>query len=389
MTKTSSPAALLTADLLNLRAWAVAVLSGSVEPAPDAKSDSLRSFLAIERCAAALLDALERSSESVLSPPALEILRESAATETQSVLRARVEARDIAKLVQKLGIRAMVLKGGVRAITGEAPFLPLVDIDLLVERNDVARVVTALESAGYGVASRALPHHQSIKPAEDRLAVEVHWTTHDDGTPEDPAVWTRAIPLSGEPPLERPGQVDYVVQLLEHALVTHSERAVSLRDTLLIGFTALRLSDDELRAVRARITSIPVASTAALLDFSLQLARHERANDPFVESCATLYASIAVARQLPKTLSSSSALAFVTESEIARAPLSRRFSRLIKWKGTGVSSLVRLTDRIPGAGQLIVVPVRAIYYGVVTAFALPKIRAARSEALRIARARNS
>jgi hypothetical protein len=32
-------------------------------------------------------------------------------------------------------------------------------------------------------------------PAEGRLAVEVHWTTNDDGRPVDPDVWQRQRPI--------------------------------------------------------------------------------------------------------------------------------------------------------------------------------------------------
>ena len=114
------------------------------------------------------------------------MIRTSAAEEAQSALRARVDGRAIASIAQHAGFPVVVLKGGVRAITGATPAVPVADIDLLVHRENVLQLVEMIRAAGLGVPTRALEHHQGLLPALDGLAVEVHWTTHDDGQPLDP-----------------------------------------------------------------------------------------------------------------------------------------------------------------------------------------------------------
>lgn len=377
------PAHIIATDLLRLRAFAIAAFCGlqhGVREVDGIPTSSWDFFLRLERCAAALLDKTTATRLlDRLSPAVQDVLRTVAAHETQSVLRARVQGREIAEVVRAIGCRALVLKGGVPAISGENPPLPIADIDLLVERRHIEPLVSALATAGFGVPSRALPHHQAIAPSTDKLAVEVHWTTHDDGAPVSRAIWDNAGPLATAPPLERPGNVEYVAHLLEHAMVTHTERSPSLRDTILIGRSAKRCTPTQMTCIRKQIARGSDELTR-LLDFAIAIESGSSAPDSFQHRSATFYASAALQLHFPRALSTPGALAFVTG--VAQETNARTFRRLFQWRGTGVESISRVAERAPHFAPLVLIPLRIAFYGVVSAAALPMIAGIRRKALR-------
>jgi hypothetical protein len=57
---------------------------------------------------------------------------------------------EVDAVARETGAPIVVLKGGVRAINGEEPVLPVVDLDILIRREDLARVSSAFESHGMG-----------------------------------------------------------------------------------------------------------------------------------------------------------------------------------------------------------------------------------------------
>ena len=368
----------VVADLLRLRQWAVRGLSsGQAESASVAgvTEETWRHFVALERCASSLL---ERISIGGLAPAVQNVLRSAAAREAQSALTARAEGREIAKIADAAGFPVVVLKGGVDAIAGKKPALPLADLDLLVERHHVKTMVDRLVAAGFGRPARELAHHQGITPSSDRLAVEVHWTTHDDGRPLDPVLWNRLEPVSEAAPLKRLGPQDHLLHLIEHAIVVHRDRSVSLRDTILIGGAAKGCSREDLGVVRSKLD----ASMTSLLDFAIVIAEGRPVVDPFIESCATFYSAVILAPELPRPLSSNGALAFVREIELGRIPPIKAITNSLRWRGTGNRTLAAVADRIPLIGTVVLAPAHLAYYSIVAAFMLPSIRATRDRALR-------
>ena len=338
-------------------------------------------FLRLERCASALLSV----SQSIMTLPVeiQETLRQAAAIETQSVLRARVDARDIATIAKRVAYRITVLKGGVRAIENVNPALPVSDIDLLVEKQHVTSLVAELERAGLGKAARALDHHQAIEPSADRLAVEVHWTTHDDGTPLDSSIWQRIRQLPAAPPLTQLSAADTLVHLIEHATIVHRERSVSLRDTILIGSVAAQCTNEELTSARRTLDAHDQRDAMpSLLDFAIAIdTSREAVTDPFIDSCATFYACAAIENRLPAAMSSRSALAFVTEVELGRISRLRAIRNALRWRGTGVESLASFSERYPRLAPALIAPAHLAYYALVTMVTLPMIRSTRRKAL--------
>jgi hypothetical protein len=346
----------------------------------DIPSETWLLFLALERCAAVLLDRLtETGGIDALPAESADMIRTVAAEEAQSALRAQVDGRAIGSIARNADFPVVVLKGGVRTITGMAPALPVADIDLLVSREHASQLVEMVRAAGLGEPARALPHHQGLLPPVDGLAVEVHWTTHDDGKPLDPTVWSRLQPLEGATPLMRLGPRDHVIHLLEHAILIHRERSVSLRDTVLIGLSASECTVVDLEDVRRAVANN--AAMSQLLAFAIAVHERQSPDDPFIESCASFYAALALIGEMKMLQRSTGAMAFVTELELARIPRSLSIRNTLRWRGTGVTSLANAADRLRGVGPLVLAPVRLGYYSLVAVAAIPMIRRTKRKAL--------
>ncbi len=342
--------------------------------------ETWRLFLSLERCASLLLARVGHSPSDFVDDSGLDALRKVAATEMQSYLRARVDGGELSVVAQRLSFPVVVLKGGVRALSGALPVLPMGDIDILVARENVEEMVEVLTSAGFGERTRDLDHHHSVEPVAERLRVEIHWSTHDDGSPVDPDLWNRTEPIDGALPLRKLGARDNVVHLVEHAIDMHRERSVALRDTILIAISADSCTDEEMSAARKDLGANP--ANISLLDFAIEMRNGSPQADPFFTGCASFYSAVALADDLPAPLSSRGALAFVTTIDQARVPHSNTLRRTLKWRGTGLGQLSSAANRFPQLGKFLVAPIRLGYYCVVAALTLPAIRRTQRKALK-------
>jgi hypothetical protein len=355
-------------------------------------------FLALERCGALLLSRLGTG----LAQPATERLRKAAATESQSSLQALAEGRVLSGIASRLDFPIVVLKGGVRAVSGASPTLPLVDLDLLVEQSHVATLTSELRKAGFGEPTRDASHHRGIVPAEGRLAVEVHWTTNDDGRPLDPEVWRRLRPIGSDwriddsrnrpivqasnPPIVQSSNRlmqlsarDNLEHLLRHAIIVHRDRSASLRDIALIGYSALECDESQLAAVRAAINvDHHSAKLRALLELSLDVARRVSPRDSFANEAAAFYASVI----MKSTITSSAARAFMMEIALDRSTMREAVRNALRFRGSGHESVERLAKRFPRAGAALAGTAHAAYYTSVAAVNLPRVRRIASRALR-------
>jgi hypothetical protein len=385
--------------LLRARRWALAVLAGEGPPqdVPSMATDDWDLFLALERCGALLLSRLGTG----LAPPVTDSLRKAAATESQSSLQALAEGRVLSAIASRLDFPVVVLKGGARAISGASPPLPLVDLDLLVEKRHVAPLTSELRKAGFGEPARDANHHRGIVPAEGRLAVEVHWTTNDDGRPVEPEIWQRVRPIedwriddwrnrpavqSSNPPILQSSNrlmqlsaPDNLEHLLRHAIVVHRDRSVSLRDIALIGYSALECDESELAIVRKAIGPDRYSSKlGALLELSLDVAQRVSPRDPFAHEAAAFYASVV----MKSNITSPAARAFMMEIALGRSTKRETVAKALRFRGSGHESVERLAKRFPRAGAALAGAAHAAYYGAVATVSLPRVRRIASRALR-------
>jgi hypothetical protein len=120
----------------------------------------------------------------------------------------------------------------------------------------------------------------------------------------------------------------------------------------------------------------------SLLDFAIAIDKStETVRDPFIESSAIFYACAAIENRLPAAMSSRSALAFVTEIELARIPRLRAILNALRWRGTGVKSLADFAERYPRVAPALIAPAHLAYYALVTMVTLPMIRSTRRKAI--------
>ncbi|HUQ47923.1 MAG TPA: nucleotidyltransferase family protein [Gemmatimonadaceae bacterium] len=386
----SAPAHIHTADLLTARQWVVRAIAAPARESGIAWPEGLSAgvlteLLTYERCAAWLLDSLSSAGLAEGLPAnVLEAIRKAAARETQTAMQARAEGRELSSVAARLGLSMAVLKGGVRAIAGESPSLPVVDIDVLVDHGHVSQVVTELERSGFGRALPALRHHQGVEAAKGRLSVEVHWTMFDDGRPLDPELWSRIIPIAASPGLFRLNSVDHLMHIVRHALLNHRQRHITIRDTLLAGIAARNCSSDEMTTVQRQLTGAPNEGEAVrMISFGGRLVGAQgESSDPFFEESATFYSAVALAPRLPRALASSAALAFMTEIALGRVAVMRAVKNSVQWRGSSVKAAAKANDRFPRLARPLIGLAHLGYYGISAAIALPMIYRTRDKALR-------
>src|SRR5215472_16643264 len=118
-------------DALRLRAWAIRVLSEGWTTPPEVPTQAWRLFLRAERCAVALSTRAEGDA-----PP---ILHAAATVELQRILSARAQIEDLGRSAAATGLRVVVLKGGLLALSsGHA--VDLDDVDVLAEPGREQRI---------------------------------------------------------------------------------------------------------------------------------------------------------------------------------------------------------------------------------------------------------
>jgi hypothetical protein len=375
----------VAADFLAARSWVLHGIADTPVNPGGISANTVAELLDYERCAAWLLASLSSSASIAKVPPDLaEAIRTSAARETQSAMRARVEGRELSSVARRLGIPIVILKGGVRAISGESPSLPVVDIDILVRAEDVASVVGELERSGFGTALPSLAHHQGLAPADGRLSIEVHWTTNRDGTPLDPSFRDRIVPIAQTPGLFALGNADQLLHVVRHSLLNHRQRPVTIRDALLAGLAAKRCSSDEMASVQLQLNGDANEREATeMISFGQRLVDGSGdARDPFIEPCATFYSAVAIARRLPRAVTSSAALAFATEIALGRVSIMYAVKNSLKWRGTDVDTLNTLSEKYPRLTRPLIGLAHLGYYGLSAAITLPMIYRTRANALR-------
>ncbi|HEX2208690.1 MAG TPA: nucleotidyltransferase family protein, partial [Longimicrobium sp.] len=238
------------AEALALRGWALRALSaGADDPPPAAPDAAWTVFLATEGCGIALV---ERMRQTGTPPPA--VLERWARAELVRVLSARSQLRLLDRAAGRGGWAAVVLKGG--ASVADDPALDLVDLDLLLRREDVLAYAAALEADGYAslgadyVEEGSQAHHLGIRALPGSIPVELHFQLPVPGGAEGP--WERRIPLAGTRHLSRLAAEDHLWHLLYHAAVQHTYKRGRVRDLLLIARVMGECGEAGRAAVRAR-----------------------------------------------------------------------------------------------------------------------------------------
>src|SRR5215218_8310820 len=195
-------------DIVRLRRWAIELLGRTADESHlraiiavgQIPLESWESFIRLERCAEPLVSALTTAGTlSDLPEPVRRLLSESARRDAERALCAQRDGRWIGRMAETLGLRAIVLKGGVPTLQGMSPVFHLADLDILVPPGALDRWSDALRGAGYICPELGLGtlHHHAWYHESDRLPIEIHWTLHSTGQAVDADLWERVVPLEG------------------------------------------------------------------------------------------------------------------------------------------------------------------------------------------------
>ncbi len=254
-------------------------------------------FFEAEACALEIDARLPAAERSAFPIEIQATLTAAVQHELKRALAARGQLKAIAKLARQASIPVAVLKGGVPLAKGKN--LHLLDIDLLVPPEHGEALTSALESAGYQTAGWSSPRHLAARVVEGGLRVEIHTSTHRDGTPLDVSVWDRLAPLEGELGLWRLPPEEHLWHLLVHLTVDHPYRAGRIRDLLVLADAVGACSQDDLAKVERRCNeSARRKEAVALLATSRRLQRGELREDDFVEIALANYTILTVTRPL-------------------------------------------------------------------------------------------
>lgn len=338
-------------EALILRSWALRVLSTGWSPPPDVPTDAWRLFLRAERCAVALSIRAEGDA-----PP---VLHATATVELQRILSARGQVEELGRSAARLGLRVMVLKGGLLALqSGTAPTaaagVDLDDVDVLTERGHEQQVASFLDRNGYHAVAGDGPVHLGGRGTPNAVPIEVHFHLRELGDAD--GLWRRARAISGHQGLWRLDLLDHARHVLFHAVKTHPSRRSRLRDLLLIG-----RADGELdpggRAALDRLVEEDDARPllARTLDAARHLAWGSLTRDHFTSDAAAHYLLVTpVVSRLDLWLGG-----HVGRSVFARlsGPDARREYWRSQWDGGSPRSpwrfLAAVEERSPRAGGLL------------------------------------
>jgi putative nucleotidyltransferase-like protein len=273
-------------DALRLRATALDLLGGrppnSTLPLTGCSDRTWDVFLRTERCALALKARIAAAEREVPDPV------EAAATrELQRILSARGQLQDIGQLAATHGIPAIVLKGGVAALSSPAP-VDVQDVDVLVRPLQAERLAGLLDEEGFRGTGPAGTAHLAQRISPNAVQIEVHFALNDIELSDE--MWSCARPLDGVAGLSRLGAADHLWHLLVHSVVTHPHRRGSLRDVLLAGEALRDCSPAELEDVERRAATHPLASPLGeLLTMARELGDGRPVADRFRREAAANY----------------------------------------------------------------------------------------------------
>lgn len=285
------------AEPLRLRRWTFNVLFGEdrvadqglISSPPEVAPHSWSTFLRSERCASALIQAIDRNA-SEPPPPVRRILTEAAVRESQRMLSARAQLLKIGQLALAEEVRVVVLKGGVQAAKGTS-IGDLVDVDLLVRPSTASELVNLLVESGYRTTERLpIEHHLPPLVLYDDVPVEIHTSLKPITSSLLEKMWRRVEPLGGQGKLWRLSAPDHLWYMLMHSGIQHPHRRGSIRDLLLLSEAFSNCTDSEVREVEQAMASHPERELLEpLFETVRQIQQSEPPKDRFREVAAAHY----------------------------------------------------------------------------------------------------
>lgn len=213
----------------------------------DAREAVWLAFLRQERCALPLHARLAPAGV-VLPPSHAAVLAHETRQDAQRLLSMQAQMRTAGRLLARLGLTGMALKGGAAAAYG-GPEVDVWDLDLLLPGREAAGKFVALLEAECGYASTGADphpastgaHHMAGRTVQSQVNVEVHFTIpYLEGVP----VWERVRPsrIAG---IVCPAADVHLWHMMVHAVVQHPARRGQIRELVLLRDALFRCSAQE------------------------------------------------------------------------------------------------------------------------------------------------
>jgi len=323
-------------EALALRAWALRVLSEGWAGPPEVGAPAWRLFLRAERCA------LPLSTRAEGEAPVL--LHAAATVELQRVLSARAQLERLGRLATREGRRALVLKGGLLALTEGA--VDLVDVDVLAEPGAAPALAALLDAGGYRAVGPEGPHHLAERAEAFAVQIEVHHSVKEIPAEE---LWSGARALDAWPGLWRAAPANVTWHALAHSTLSHPFRRAALRDLLLIGWADGQCGPGDHALLDARVRG---SAGREALERVLGLARAIRDGTASADRCRREAAAHYLLLALPRALGPAVARSVFASLD---GPDARRAYWRTVWRPPVVGSywppLARFERRWPAAGR--------------------------------------
>ncbi len=270
---------------LVLRRHVLTVLGRGVstdDRSPDANAAAWRLFLATERCAVPLLDALGGRSPNEL--------RDAAAAESVSILGARAQAAEMGEAARARGLQVILLKGTAELFESD-PAVALGDLDILVCSDDLHAVREMVRLLGYEFRSHGTTfRHDPLYLSRGGVPLELHTSIEKYGARPEPGLFDRAEPVPATTGLHRLSPPDHAWHVLLHATEGHLHRRGRIRDLLLLSRVLRRMTDEARQAMARRAGGL--AYSRAIFEhlrMAEELSAGRVPRDPFRAEAAALY----------------------------------------------------------------------------------------------------
>ena len=220
--------------------WTRQILTGEMsflERLTDADWARFIAFAQKHGIAPVLYQAIKESPSGSLPEHSLQKLRKIYYSSTQRNMRLFYELGKVLEALHEADISVIVLKGAclAEAAYGNIALRPMGDVDLLVKKKDMTKVVQILSRIGYSAGydfqvDTFQPRHTHLPPLKgvNKLIIEIHWTIASVfnvaavDEKEIEKIWARAIHTNvGGAPCLMLSTEDLLLHLCIHLSLQH------------------------------------------------------------------------------------------------------------------------------------------------------------------------
>ena len=205
--------------------------------------DIFLGLVRIERAAPVVWPRLRRLLRNRMPNDLLEGLGRAAVMQDIRMTRMSVRLDQTLAALTGVGIPVLLLKGAAlgKTVYGSLPRRPMLDLDLLIPADQLARAREVALGAGWEAGPLEgerdfYQDHYHLPPFFDKggadFSLELHNGLFFRGHPfafDVGEVWERSVPLEGAPRVRVPGTTDMVLHLALHFAWSHTMRSATWR----------------------------------------------------------------------------------------------------------------------------------------------------------------